>query len=96
MKIKRLNGILVPIVALAGIALTTQAFMSPMTPETKIEAIGKKTVFVKTSYRCSKCSCTGYWGYKHPNGRYEGACSNRDKGGHTCGHSPEKHGLKSW
>ncbi len=53
--------------------------------------------FVKTKNKCSKCSgCSGYWGYKHGNGTYEGSCSNTDGHGHTCGHSPEKHGLKKW
>ena len=32
---------------------------------------------------------------KH-NGTYEGACSNTDGHGHTCGHGPEKHGLRKW
>ena len=54
--------------------------------------------FVKTSYKCQKsnCDCSGYWGYKHLNGTYEGNCSNSDGHGHTCGHGPEKHGLKKW
>lgn len=53
--------------------------------------------FEKTRHKCSKCSgCTGYWGYKHQNGTYEGNCSNSDGHGHTCGHGPEKHGLRKW
>lgn len=53
--------------------------------------------FVKTRNKCSRCSgCTGYWGYKHGNNTYEGSCSNTDGHGHTCGHGPEKHGLKKW
>lgn len=53
--------------------------------------------FVKTKNKCSKCSgCSGYWGYKHGNGTYEGRCSNTDGHGHTCGHGPEKHGLRKW
>ena len=54
--------------------------------------------FVKTRNRCTKsnCSCSGYWGYKHNNGTYEGTCSNTDGHGHTCGHGPEKHGLRKW
>jgi len=52
--------------------------------------------FVKTSYRCDKCGCKGYHGYYHSNGTYEGRCSNSDSHGHTCGHSPEHHGLRSW
>lgn len=53
--------------------------------------------FVKTKNKCSKCSgCSGYWGYKHGNGTYEGNCSNSDGFGHTCGHGPEKHGLRKW
>lgn len=54
--------------------------------------------FVKTSYKCQKsnCSCSGYWGYKHQNGTFEGSCSNSDGHGHTCGHGPESHGLRKW
>lgn len=52
--------------------------------------------FVKTHNSCSKCDCSGYWGYKHGNGTYEGNCSNSDGHGHTCGHGPEKHGLRKW
>lgn len=52
--------------------------------------------FTKTKYRCDKCNCSGYWGYKHGNGTYEGNCSNRDSGGHTCRHSPVHHGLRKW
>lgn len=53
--------------------------------------------FEKTRNKCSKCSgCSGYWGYKHQNGTYEGDCSNTDGHGHTCGHGPEKHGLRKW
>lgn len=57
---------------------------------------GDSKTFVKTKYSCGKCSCSGYWGYKHSNGTYEGYCSNTDKWGHKCGHSPEAHGLSSW
>ena len=57
----------------------------------------KYKTFAKTKNRCSKClGCTGYWGYKHNNGAYEGNCSNSDGWGHTCGHGPEKHGLRKW
>lgn len=52
--------------------------------------------FVKTRNSCSKCDCSGYWGYEHTNGTYEGNCSNYDGHGHTCGHGPEKHGLRKW
>lgn len=52
--------------------------------------------FVKTKFRCDKCSCSGYWGYRHDNGTYEGNCSNTDSWGHTCGHSPQHHGLQNW
>lgn len=52
--------------------------------------------FVKTRYRCDKCGCSGYWGYQHSNGTYEGGCQNTDGWGHRCGHSPEHHGLRSW
>lgn len=52
--------------------------------------------FVKTRNGCSKCDCSGYWGYKHGNGTYEGRCSNSDEHGHNCGHVFEKHGLRKW
>lgn len=57
---------------------------------------GSDRKFVKTSYGCNECSCSGYWGYKHTNGTYEGSCSNTDMWGHKCGHGPEKHGLRKW
>lgn len=57
---------------------------------------GSSKTFVKTKNKCSKCSCSGYWGYKHQNGTYEGSCSNTDAYGHKCGHGPEKHVLKKW
>ena len=57
---------------------------------------GSGKTFVKTSYECNECSCSGYWGYKHSNGTYEGSCSNTDIWGHKCGHGPEKHGLRKW
>ncbi|MGM9833733.1 MAG: hypothetical protein ACI31A_08630, partial [Candidatus Limisoma sp.] len=58
----------------------------------------KYRTFVKTKNKCrnSNCSCSGYWGYKHGNGTYEGNCQNTDGHGHTCGHGPEKHGLRKW
>lgn len=58
----------------------------------------KGGTFVKTNYKCkhNSCDCSGYWGYKHGNGTYEGKCQNSDGWGHTCNHSPEDHGLKSW
>lgn len=52
--------------------------------------------FVKTNAKCKKCSCSGYWGYYHSNGTYEGNCSNTDQWGHSCGHGPEAHGLRKW
>lgn len=57
---------------------------------------GNSKTFVKTKNKCSKCSCSGYWGYKHQNGTYEGDCSNTDGYGHKCGHRSVKHGLKKW
>lgn len=53
--------------------------------------------FKKTNNKCRVCSgCTGYWGIYHQNGTYEGSCKNSDGWGHTCGHGPEKHGLRRW
>lgn len=63
---------------------------------TKGGGLKSNKTFVKTKNKCSKCSCSGYWGYKHGNGTYEGNCSNTDAHGHQCGHGPEKHGLRKW
>ncbi|MGI6219274.1 MAG: hypothetical protein ACOYJE_05365 [Bacteroidaceae bacterium] len=80
----------------AGVALTTLSFTT--LSETTSSADNSNKKFVKTTNKCQKsnCSCSGYWGYKHLNGTYEGNCSNSDGHGHTCGHGPEKHGLKKW
>ena len=53
---------------------------------------------VQTDAECDhgSCNCSGYKGYKHDNGTYEGLCQHSDGYGHTCGHTPEYHGLKSW
>lgn len=82
-------------IAIAGIMAVGVAFMSSNAVASSNKSVDNKT-FVKTKNRCQKCSCSGYWGYKHLNGTYEGSCSNSDGHGHTCGHSPEKHGLRSW
>lgn len=59
-------------------------------------AVAPKKNFKKTKHSCHTCSCSGYWGYQHGNGTWEGACQNTDNWGHTCNHSPEAHGLRSW
>lgn len=64
-------------------------------PKYIAKASDRKT-FKKTKNRCSTCSCSGYWGYQHQNGTYEGNCSHTDQYGHRCGHGPEKHGLRKW
>lgn len=96
MKLKKLFTSVVAIVAVIGIALTALSFAAPE-PSAAASSVSTKK-FVKTKNKCTKsnCSCSGYWGYKHDNGTYEGACSNTDGHGHTCGHGPEKHGLKKW
>lgn len=84
------NLILAALVAAAGVlsAFTT------LNANTEYQ----RPTFVKTNARCghSNCSCSGYWGFKHTNGTYEGSCSNSDGWGHTCGHSPSSHGLRNW
>ena len=87
---KRKNCIAIAIATVLSLGFTVSLATAPT------KAADKK--FVKTKNRCTKsnCSCTGYWGYKHLNGTYEGNCSNTDGHGHTCGHGPEKHGLKVW
>lgn len=96
MKLKKILTACIASVAIAGIAFTVQSFAAPEPSATASTVKTKK--FVKTKNKCTKsnCSCSGYWGYKHDNGTYEGACSNTDGHGHTCGHGPEKHGLKKW
>ena len=78
--------------AILGVSITCMANLSKNVSMS--DASGK--TFVKTKNKCSKCSCSGYWGYKHQNGTYEGNCSNTDKYGHKCEHGPEKHGLRKW
>lgn len=102
MKLKRITKAFAAIVAVLGIAFMAQSFTAskPTASATSAAASSsaKTKKFVKTKDKCTKsnCSCSGYWGYKHDNGTYEGACSNTDGHGHTCGHGPEKHGLKKW
>lgn len=102
MKVKTVKRGIVALLAVLGIAIMIQSFASP-TPATSTTLSSSSSSvntkkFVKTKNKCTKsnCSCSGYWGYKHQNGTYEGACSNTDGHGHTCGHGPEKHGLKKW
>ncbi|MBR5210998.1 MAG: hypothetical protein IKV91_00320 [Bacteroidales bacterium] len=66
--------------------------------EFSLMAGDKYKSFVKTNAKCGRgnCRCSGYWGIKHYNGTYEGACRNSDGYGHTCGHSPQDHGLRKW
>lgn len=99
MNIKRIVKAFVAMAAIVGVAFLVQSFSAPQpissnAPQVPSASSSKK--FVKTSNKCSTCSCSGYWGYKHENGKYEGACSNTDNWGHKCGHGPEKHGLKKW
>ncbi len=100
MKIRKTVKVLISIVAVAAVimvALTIDTSKQSETPSFAASAsLANTKKFVKTKNKCSKCSCSGYWGYKHDNGTYEGACSNTDKWGHKCGHDPEKHGLKKW
>ena len=79
--------------AMCAMVLAVNVMRSPETGTPKGD---KYRTFVKTKNKCSRCSCSGYWGYKHGNGTYEGNCSNTDSWGYTCGHGPEKHGLRKW
>lgn len=96
MKLKRVMIPGIATMAIIGFAPSLQSFATQKSAVVSSAANTKK--FVKTKNKCTKsnCSCSGYWGYKHHNGTYEGACSNTDGHGHTCGHGPEKHGLKKW
>ena len=93
MKTKKL---IIGLFLIAGITSDAIALTNANAKETTdIEQQDRKT-FVKTRARCNKCQCSGYWGYYHTNGTYEGSCQNTDGWGHRCGHSPEHHGLRSW
>ena len=87
---KKIIGVVVTVIL--GISATSIASIEK---GTDLSGVSDKT-FVKTRNKCSKCSCSGYLGYKHKNGTYEGSCLNTDNYGHRCGHSPERHGLRSW
>lgn len=82
---------------LAFVSMTTLLTLALPTATDSTAVMADKT-FVKTHNRCEKsnCSCSGYWGYKHPNSTYEGNCQNTDGYGHRCGHSPQTHGLRSY
>lgn len=94
MKIKKSLKYLTMVAATVAVALSMQSF----TPSADTPKGDRYRTFVKTKNRCqsSICSCSGYWGYRHGNNTYEGRCSNMDGHGHTCGHGPEKHGLRKW
>lgn len=92
MKLKKFFGYL----AICAIAVVGVVTLQSSTTESASNSGDRFHTFVKTNARCDKCSCSGYWGYRHGNGTYEGACSNTDGSGHTCRHSPEHHGLRSW
>lgn len=83
-----------------SLAIVALSFTAPSQSEVQALSSSSATTnikkFVKTKNKCSTCSCSGYWGYKHDNGTYEGSCSNTDKWGYKCSHGPEKHGLKKW
>lgn len=93
MKLKGIVKSAIAVLVIAGAAVMAQSFTSAEPSSTEATQSPK---FVKTNARCNKCGCSGYRGYKHMNGTFEGACSNGDGHGHTCGHSPEHHGLRSW
>ena len=100
MKLRNILKVTACAVLAIGIAFTVEAFAAPESVANSVASSSstKTKKFVKTKNKCQKsnCSCSGYWGYKHDNGTYEGACSNTDGHGHTCGHGPEKHGLRKW
>ncbi len=94
MKPKKLTTAIVAFVAVMGTAFAVHSFAAPDPAPTA----GSSRKFEKTKNKCtnSNCQCSGYWGYKHLNGTYEGSCANSDGFGHTCKHGPEKHGLRKW
>lgn len=100
MKIGKLPKSLTAVLAVIGLSMVVISYAAPNQSEAGTLAASASSTqtkkFVKTKNKCTKCSCSGYWGYKHQNGTYEGACSNTDSHGHTCKHGPEKHGLRKW
>lgn len=94
MKAKKIFIGLITVSVAVLIAIVAQSFVSA--EPSSSSANDKYRTFVKTKNKCRNCSCSGYWGYKHGNGTYEGNCQNTDGHGHTCGHGPEKHGLRKW
>ena len=96
MERKKYFKLLLGIVVFTALFLSTQSSTIVKSYYDLSVASENSKKFVKTKNKCTKCSCSGYWGYKHLNGRYEGNCSITDKWGHKCGHGPEKHGLKKW
>lgn len=56
--------------------------------------LSEKPVIVKgASCKHSGCYCSEYHGKQTSTGQYKGKCTNTNGWGHTCGHSPEEHGL---
>lgn len=102
MRIKNFSKQIVSVTAAISLAMMVLSFAAPSQSEGQTYSSSSSTTntkkYVKTKNKCQKsnCSCSGYWGYKHANGTYEGNCQNTDGHGHTCGHGPEKHGLKKW
>lgn len=82
---KATKRVLTAMLTLLAVVMTMSAFTA-----------GDTKTFTKTKNKCTKCSCSGYHGYKHQNGTYEGNSSNTVQYGHKCGHGPEKHGLRKW
>lgn len=95
MKVKGIIKSCAAVVLILGAAMMVQSF-SVAEPSSTEGGISPSRTFVRTNARCGRCGCSGYHGYKHLNGTFEGACSNSDGHGHTCRHSPEHHGLRSW
>lgn len=97
MERKKIFKLILDVVSIVIIILLVQSFTFVNSSDMSANSTQYKK-FVKTKNKCTKsnCSCSGYWGYMHLNGTYEGNCLNTDGHGHRCGHGPEKHGLKKW
>ncbi len=72
MKLNELTKGIIALFTVAFIALMAQSFVTA--EPSSLSAGDKYRTFVKTKNKCHKsnCSCSGYWGYKHGNGTYEG------------------------
>lgn len=74
---KKILDTVMVFVSICCVAVTIQAFTTPERVSATVSSSSSSKKFVKTTNKCIKCSCSGYWGYKPHNGNYEGVCSRK-------------------